>query len=77
MLDFAYLRFDKRTPDEHDILFGLLSTYLAQMVRQADFQELWFAGPDTIEELKDSPLRYCTYFPHPLRRTANGYAVAA
>ena len=28
---------------------------LGQVVKQADFQEMWLATPDTIEELKDSP----------------------
>lgn len=50
---------------------------LGQVINRADFQEMWFAAPDTIEELKDSPLRYCTYFTHGLRRTATGYAVAS
>ena len=48
---------------------------IGQIIKQADFQELWFAAPDAIEGLRDSPLRYCTYFPHELRRTATGYAV--
>lgn len=49
---------------------------ISQVVTRTDFQEMWFAAPDTIEELKYSPLRYCTYFTHELRRTATGYAVA-
>lgn len=57
--------------------FGQLPrTPLAQVVSRADFQELWFAAPDAIEELKDSPLRYCTYLARELRRTTSGYAVA-
>ncbi|GAB2963024.1 hypothetical protein GCM10027048_34760 [Hymenobacter coalescens] len=62
----------------HARSFGQVPTdALADIVRRDDFRELWFAAPDAIEELRDSPLRYCTYFPHELRRTApGGYAVA-
>jgi hypothetical protein len=63
---------------QHARSFGRLPTdTLPEVIRRAEFQELWFAAPDAIEELRDSPLRYCTWFPHALRRTAAGYAVAS
>ncbi|RTQ45894.1 hypothetical protein EJV47_23995 [Hymenobacter gummosus] len=62
----------------HARSFGRLpEATLPDVIRRADFLELWFAAPDAIEELRDSPLRYCTWFPHALQRTAEGYAVAS
>lgn len=40
--------------------FGKIQeTTLQDIINQASFQELWYASADKINEMKDSPFRYC------------------
>ncbi len=45
---------------------------LKEIVDGQDFQELWFASPDKIAGIKDSPLRYCMHLPFELKKNEEG-----
>lgn len=45
---------------------------LKEIIQTKDFQDLWFASNDKIEEFKDSPFRYIMFNSHKLRKNENG-----
>lgn len=45
---------------------------LETVIERADFQELWYASNDRIEDVMDWELRFCWFNTHPLERLENG-----
>lgn len=58
---------------EHERSFGRIGEQkLEEIIEKEEFQELWFASNDKVEEVKDWELRYCWFNTHPLEKLENG-----
>jgi SPASM domain peptide maturase of grasp-with-spasm system len=59
--------------------FGNISSdSIVQVNKKQEFRELWNASPDTIEEIKDSELRYCQFLPFLLTQNKeNNWAIVS
>ena len=58
---------------EHEKSFGKVGQEaLSKIVEREDFQELWYASNDKVEDVMDWELRYCWFNTHPLEKLDNG-----
>lgn len=58
---------------EHEADFGKIgSKSLERVIASEEFQELWYACNDKVEDVKNWELRYCWLNTHPLEKLENG-----